>query len=465
MSNPRILDRIRETTTTTGTGTITLANVAAAGYLTFASVLSDGDTCCYCIAGQGTSEWEVGVGTFTASGTTLARTTVLASSNSGAHTSFSAGTKDIFIDLPAVFMSLLPFVGSGTGHAAGAVPDPGASSGTTHFLREDATWAVPALDHLANPTGTVSLNSQRIVSVGDPSSAQDAATKNYVDLATAALAPKDDVQCATTAVLAASTYANGTAGVGATLTANSAAVLIIDGYAVALGDRVLVKNQASAVQNGLYAVTTLGSISVATVMTRTLDFDQPGDGVNGALVYVLNGTVNSNTLWSCTTGASITFGTTNINWTKFLGSTYTADNATLTLTGTTFSITSGGVGSSQLASNLTLSGQTRMDSHYGAITADTDGATITFDMSVTDKHAVTLGGNRTLAVTNVQIGQGFVVILAQDGAGSRTVTWWSNIKWASGTVPTLTLTAGKKDMFSFIKTGSTEYLGMSVLNF
>ena len=76
-----LADRVKETTTTTGTGTITLGG-AATGYQSFA-VIGNGNTTQYCIAGQGTNEWEVGVGTYTSSGTTLARTTVLASSNSG----------------------------------------------------------------------------------------------------------------------------------------------------------------------------------------------------------------------------------------------------------------------------------------------------------------------------------------------------------------------------------------------
>ena len=76
-----IADRVKETTTTTGTGTVTLAG-AATGFQSF-SVIGNGNTTYYCIAGQVTSEWEVGIGTYTSSGTTLARTTILASSNSG----------------------------------------------------------------------------------------------------------------------------------------------------------------------------------------------------------------------------------------------------------------------------------------------------------------------------------------------------------------------------------------------
>lgn len=204
---------------------------------------------------------------------------------------------------------------------------------------------------VANPTTTpaitlsigasLNVNTHQIINVVDPTTAQMAATKNYVDMAVAALAPKNDCQGATTTALAASTYNNGTAGVGATLTLTVAAVLVLDGYTPALGDRLLIKNQASAVQNGIYTLTTVGTVLVSAVLTRTTDFDQPGDGINGALVYVLNGTVNGNTLWTCTTAASVTFGTTNINWSQFTGTTYTADNTTLTLTGTTFSIKNG----------------------------------------------------------------------------------------------------------------------------
>ncbi len=96
------------------------------------------------------------------------------------------------------------------------------------------------------------------------------------------------------------------------------------------------------------------------------------------------------------------------------------------------------------------------------ITADSDGGTITFDMDASNVHAVTLGGNRTLAVTNDDTNQIFVLVLTQDGTGSRTVTWWANIKWDGGTVPTLTTVAAEKDCFGFIKSGASEYLGFVI---
>jgi hypothetical protein len=94
-----LADRVKETTTTTGTGTVTLLG-ASTGFQSFAAI-GNGNVTYYTIAGQGTSEWEVGIGTYTSSGTTLSRTTVLASSNSGSLVNFSAGTKDVFVTYPA----------------------------------------------------------------------------------------------------------------------------------------------------------------------------------------------------------------------------------------------------------------------------------------------------------------------------------------------------------------------------
>lgn len=86
--------RVKETTTTTGTGNVTLAG-AASGYLAFSAVCANNDTCLYTIAGG--AEWEVGIGTYVSATPALARTTVLASSNAGAAVNFSSGTKDVFI--------------------------------------------------------------------------------------------------------------------------------------------------------------------------------------------------------------------------------------------------------------------------------------------------------------------------------------------------------------------------------
>jgi hypothetical protein len=92
-------DRVKETTATTGTGAVTLAG-AVTGFQPF-SVIGDGNTTYYAIVDSGFGSWEVGIGTYTASGTTLSRDAVLESSNSGSLVSFAAGNKDVFVTYPA----------------------------------------------------------------------------------------------------------------------------------------------------------------------------------------------------------------------------------------------------------------------------------------------------------------------------------------------------------------------------
>jgi hypothetical protein len=99
---------------------------------------------------------------------------------------------------------------------------------------------------------------------------------------------------------------------------------------------------------------------------------------------------------------------------------------------------------------------------YGDLTADSDGATITFNLATSNIHTVTLGGNRTLALSNASIGQCFMLRLLQDATGTRTVTWFSTIKWAGGAAPTLTTTASKADMIGFVCTSSGNYDGFVV---
>jgi len=94
-----VKDRVKETTTTTGTGTVTLAG-AADGYQAF-SAIGDGNTTYYCIVDPTNNTWEVGLGTYTSSGTTLSRDTILESSNSGSAVDFAAGAKDVFCTYPA----------------------------------------------------------------------------------------------------------------------------------------------------------------------------------------------------------------------------------------------------------------------------------------------------------------------------------------------------------------------------
>ena len=93
------------------------------------------------------------------------------------------------------------------------------------------------------------------------------------------------------------------------------------------------------------------------------------------------------------------------------------------------------------------------------VTAD-DGATVTFNLDLSNLQLVTLGGNRTLVLSNPSTGQSFILILRQDVVGGRTVTWFSGIQWNDGAAPTLATAANAYDVFVFICIGAGSYLGM-----
>jgi hypothetical protein len=113
----------------------------------------------------------------------------------------------------------------------------------------------------------------------------------------------------------------------------------------------------------------------------------------------------------------------------------------------------------ELASSISTDTLTLTKAYKSSVETNTDGATITFDLNESNLHEVTLGGNRTLAISNETVGQRFIIKLIQDGTGSRTVTWFSTIKWPGGFEPSLTETVNKADYFSFIVTGTDTYDG------
>jgi len=188
------------------------------------------------------------------------------------------------------------------------------------------------------PSGNVTVNSKNITNLADPVQDQDAATKYYVDSVAQGLDPKASVSLATATTLPAYTYNNGTAGVGATITASSSGLLTIDGTSPAVGSRVLIKNETGANQpyNGIYTVTT-NSAGAPYVLTRAADFNQSTE-VAGAFTFVEEGSTNADSGWVCTTNAPVVIGTTNIVFTQFSSAgSYTANTAAgLSLIGSVF---------------------------------------------------------------------------------------------------------------------------------
>ena len=185
-----------------------------------------------------------------------------------------------------------------------------------------------------NGSGTVDVNSSRITSVTDPTGDQDAATKAYVDSVANGLDVKDSVRLATAAALPACTYNNG----NGTLTGDANGALSVDGAAVVANDRILVKDQASAVQNGIYKVTATGGASAVFVLTRTPDADTAAELTGGTFFFVEEGTSNADNGYVATHNGTPTFGSTNITFVQFSGAGQISAGNALTKTGNTLDV-------------------------------------------------------------------------------------------------------------------------------
>lgn len=154
----------------------------------------------------------------------------------------------------------------------------------------------------------------------------------------------EGVQWATVAVLAGTpTYSNGTLGVGATLTEIGSGALSVDGNSPAANDRVLVKNQASAFQNGIYVVTATGSGIASYILTRSTDYNSNTEITPGLTTYVVSGTANLDTNWAVSFTVPLTMGTTNLNYTEVSGGGASVTSVSNSDSSITFSPTSGAV--------------------------------------------------------------------------------------------------------------------------
>ena len=180
-------------------------------------------------------------------------------------------------------------------------------------------------------TGTVTVPSgyEDRAGFGDTS----LANKMYVDQVAQGLDTKPSCKLATTANLTA-TYNNGTAGVGATLTnSGTQGTLTLDSTAANLNDRILVKDQTTASQNGIYVVSNVGGASTNWVLTRATPEDQPAELTGGSFVFVEEGTLNANNGYTFTHTGSPTFGTTDLDVAQFSGAGQITAGAALTKSG------------------------------------------------------------------------------------------------------------------------------------
>jgi hypothetical protein len=200
-----------------------------------------------------------------------------------------------------------------------------------------AAAALTSLGALPKAGGTMSGN---LILNADPSAALGAATKQYVDAVAQGLSIKNSCRMASAAALTV-TYSNGSTGVGATLTNNGTlTAFTIDGVTASGGERVLIKDQALPLQNGIYVVTTTGDGSTAWVLTRATDYDNSPstEVVEGTFTFIEEGTINTATGWVLTTGTTITIGSSNLVFTQFSGAGTVTAGTGLSKTGNVISL-------------------------------------------------------------------------------------------------------------------------------
>jgi hypothetical protein len=247
-----------------------------------------------------------------------------------------------------------------------------------------------------------------------PVNGTDIVNKDYADAIASGINFHQACQLATTTALAANTYNNGASGVGATLTANANGALSVDGVAVATSNRILVKNEATQANNGVYVVTQTGSAGTPYILTRAADFDTAGAGVDkidaGDFFLVIAGSTLANTSWVQQTPLPITVGTTAIVFAQF--------GAPL--------VYSAGTGLSESpAYTFNIANTTVVSGSYGL-------AASVPTIAVNAQGQITSASNTAIAIAATQVTSG-VLAIAQGGTNSSATATAGGAVYGTGT--------------------------------
>jgi len=307
-----------------------------------------------------------------------------------------------------------------------------------------------------------------------PSSSTDIVNKSYADSIASGVNFHSACNYATTAALPANTYNNGTSGVGATLTATANGTLTIDSYTLVVGDvgkRLLIKNEVTTANNGVYTLTQAGTASLPYILTRATDYDTSGAGTNevdqGDYILVISGTVNANTSWVQQTPLPITIGTTSLVFIEFAASqTYTAGTG-LTLTTNQFSITSTGTAGTYGTSTQI---PVFVTNAQGQVTSVTNTAIGTLNQNTTGS-AATLTTTRAIYGNNFDGSAALTQIIASTYGGTGNgFTKFSGATTAEKTytlpdATTTILTTNAAVTIAQGGTGSTTLAGASIVTY
>ena len=299
--------------------------------------------------GSGVLSWGGTLAAGAVTGTTGAFTGAV-SGTTGTFTSTVVGVAGTFSG--AVSGTTGTFTGdiSSTGSTAGNVQlgvtaDNEIDTSSGSLTIDSAGGTVTIDDNLTiSASKTIDMGANKVTNIADPTGAQDAASKAYVDAVKTGLDVKDSCDIATTADTSSWVYANGTAGVGATLTAAGNGVVALDSVNLTLNMRVLVKDQDPSTENGIYYVSTAGAGGAILVLTRALDANQPAELTGGSFTFVEQGTTQAENGYVFTHNGDPTFGVGNTALTvaQFSGAGQIIAGTSLTKSGNTMNVATDG---------------------------------------------------------------------------------------------------------------------------
>ena len=421
-----INNRVRETTSTTGTGAVTLGG-AVGGFQTFAAGIGNSNTTYYAISINSENEWEVGLGTLNGDSSTLTRTTVLESSNSDSAVDFSAGSKEVFCTLPSEKAVYLDASDNQVGGFASLVAD------TTPQLGGDLDLNSNNIDFPTTANISDCLDEDAMGSDSATKLATQQSIKAYADTKLA------NVSEDTTPQLGGNLDCNGndivsTSNADIDIIPNGTGDVNLGADTVQVGD-----NDADA------TITTQGT---GDLILNTNNGSNAGnitllDGANGNIKLSPNGT------GEILVGAGDATGdiTTNGAYDLIIDTNEGTNAGNITLA-------NGANGNIEFTNNGTGVVKFNDAAYYPEADLNFD-ATQDWDVQASPVAKVTLTDNVTFdAPSNPTTGQFISILCIQDNTGSRTVAWDGVFQFASAEAPTATTTADKGDLFSFRYNGA-----------